>query len=122
MKIKSTNYKAFNINKNNNKYNAKKTYIDGICFASKLESHRYGELMLLQKAGQIKELRWQVPFILFENNKYGHKVEYRADFTYKQNDELVVEDVKSSATKTPLYKLKKRILAEKYGIEIKEVY
>lgn len=30
-------------------------------------------------------------------------------------------DVKSSATKTPLYQLKKRLVAEIYGVEIKEV-
>ena len=34
---------------------------------------------------------------------------------------LVVEDVKSQATKTQVYKLKKKLFEQKYGIEIKEV-
>ena len=33
----------------------------------------------------------------------------------------VKEDCKCEATKTPLYKLKKRLLAEKYGYLIKEI-
>ena len=52
------------------------------------------------------------------NNTYGRAIKYVADFVYEENGQTVVEDVKG--VKTPVYKLKKRMLAEKYGIVIKE--
>lgn len=122
MRMKATAYKTLSIGKNKNKYNAKKTTVDGIVFDSIIEGNRYCELKLLQRAGQISDLKWQVPFVLFEKSEHGRKLVYKADFTYMQNGQLVVEDTKSKATKTQVYKLKKRILAEKYGIVIKEVF
>lgn len=106
---------------NKNKYKNKKVIYNGIKFDSKKECSRYCELKLLERAGVITELKTQVPFVLIEKSKWGRVIKYVADFTYLENEKLVVEDVKSSITKTPLYRLKKRILAERYGIEIKEV-
>jgi hypothetical protein len=48
-----------------------------------------------------------VPFTLFEKSPYGRSLNYIADFSYVENNNLIVEDVKSKATITPLYKLKK---------------
>lgn len=45
----------------------------------------------------------------------------KTQHTYTEDGKKVVEDTKSEATKTPLYRLKKRLLAERYGIKIKEV-
>lgn len=104
-----------------NKYHAVKTTIDGIRLASCFESNRYAELELLERAGIIEDLRLQVPFVLIPKSKYGRAIKYIADFVYTQNGEVVVEDTKSPATITPVYKLKRRIMAEKYGIVIKEV-
>lgn len=100
------------------KYKAIKTTIDGIKFDSKKEAKRYQELKLLQKVNYIKDLKLQVPFVLIEKSQYGRQIKYVADFTYIENGELVVEDTKGF--KTDVYKLKKRLLAEKYGIVIKE--
>lgn len=122
MNAKPTAYKMLHIADSKNKYNAKKTTVDGVTFDSTREAERYCELKLLQKAGQIRDLQWQVPFVLFNKDAYGRKLVYKADFVYRQKDEIVVEDVKSKATKTAVYKLKKRIVAEKYGITIREVY
>lgn len=102
-----------------NKYHAEKTEIDGIKFASKKEARRYQELKQLEEAGEIRHLKLQVPFTLFEKNEYGRVIKYVADFTYYEGDQYVVEDVKGILT--PLYKLKKRIVAEHFGIKIKEV-
>lgn len=44
------------------KYGAVKTEIDGIVFDSKHEAKRYQELWLLEQAGEITNLRLQVPF------------------------------------------------------------
>ena len=102
-----------------NKYRNKKTEVDGILFDSKKEAKRYIELKTLEQLGVIKCLRLQVPYVLFEKSKYGRVVKYIADFVYEQDMEIIVEDVKG--IKTDVYKLKKRIMAEKYGIVIREV-
>lgn len=100
------------------KYNAKKVTVDGITFDSKKESKRYLELKAMEKVGSIQNLQLQVPFILIEKSKYGRSIKYVADFVYNRNGSKVVEDVKG--VKTPVYKLKKRIMAEKYGIIVLE--
>jgi hypothetical protein len=54
----------------------------------------------------------------------GHKIGvYRGDFQYTEcaSGEQIVEDVKSQPTKTPVYRLKKKIVAALYDIEIREV-
>ena len=110
-----------------NKYRNKKVTIDGITFDSIKESKRYQELKLLERANEITELKLQVPFILLENyilnGKKHQGIKYIADFAYIdiKTGKYVVEDVKSQATKTQVYKLKKKLFEQKYGIEIREV-
>jgi hypothetical protein len=100
------------------KYHNSKTSVDGIRFDSKREANRYMELKLLEKAGVIKDLRRQVPYVLINKSCYGRAIKYVADFVYYEGDKLVVEDVKG--VRTPVYKLKKRLMAERFGIEVKE--
>ena len=102
----------------NSKYHAIRTEIDGIKFASKHEANRYIELKLMEQAKAIQDLKLQVTFPLIKKSKYGREIKYVADFTYYENGHLVVEDAKGY--RTDVYKLKKRLLAELYGIEIKE--
>ena len=82
--------------------------------------NRYVELTLLEKAKAIQDLKTQVSFPLIPKSKYGREIKYIADFVYYEDGKLVVEDTKSPATKTPVYRLKKRLMAEIYDIEIKE--
>ena len=105
------------------KYRSIKATVDGITFDSKKEAKRYQELKLLQRANKIENLRLQVPYVLIDKSKYGRQIKYIADFVYydKELKQEVVEDTKSEATKTPVYRLKKRLLVERYGIEIKEI-
>lgn len=101
------------------KYGAVKTEVDGIKFDSKHEALHYQELRLLEQAGEITNLRLQVPFELIPKSKYGMPIRYIADFTYNDlNGQLIVEDAKG--VKTPVYRLKRRMMAEIYNIEIKE--
>ena len=101
------------------KYGAVKTEVDGIVFDSKHEAKRYQELRLLEQAGEIINLRLQVPFELIPKSKYGMPIRYIADFMYNDlNGQLIVEDAKG--VKTPVYRLKRRLMAELKGIEIKE--
>ena len=101
------------------KYGAVKTEVDGIKFDSKHEAKRYQELRLLEQAGEITNLCLQVPFELIPKSKYGMPIRYIADFTYNDgNGQPIVEDAKG--VKTPVYRLKRRLMAELNGIEIKE--
>lgn len=100
------------------KYNARRTVVDGIAFDSIAEANRWCELRLLERAGKISDLRRQVPFTLVERSRHGRAVVYRADFVYIENGREVVEDVKG--VRTEVYKLKRRLMAERYGIEIRE--
>ena len=100
--------------------------IDGITFDSAKEAQRWAELKLLERAGQIFELQRQVPFVLVPKQERDGKVierpvVYRADFVYTENGKEVVEDVKSPATKTKEYILKRKLMLWEYGIQIREV-
>ena len=106
---------------NQPKYKNKKVTTTDGKFDSQLEYYRWCELVLLEKAKKITDLKRQVKFVLIDKSKYGREISYIADFTYLENGELVIEDTKSSATKTRLYGLKKRLMAERYGILIKEI-
>jgi hypothetical protein len=105
------------------KYGAKPTTVDGIRFASQKEARRYGELKLLEKAGEISGVALQPHFDLDVVGGSGrYRIgEYRADFQYTEwrTGKRVVEDVKGF--KTPLYKWKKRHVEAQYGITIREI-
>ena len=92
-----------------NKYNAIKQTYKGEVFDSKRELKRYVELEYLLKAKEISNLELHPKFDLMVNGvKIGR---YTADFRYNKGEEVVVEDVKSKATKTRDYVLRKKILA-----------
>ena len=104
-----------------NKYHAVKTIVDGITFDSKKEAKRYGELKFLEKTGEISRLEVHRRFKLeslhwlakeFEYELVGY---YECDFYYidKMGNE-VIEDVKSRATMTPLYRWKKKHMEIQY--------
>ena len=112
-------YLAQQKKKGRSKYHAQPTVVDGLRFDSKREAARWRELVLLERAGVIKGLRRQVPFVLIDKSEHGRAVTYYADFTYMENGQEVVEDVKG--VKTDVYKIKKRLMAERYGIIIREV-
>jgi len=99
------------------KYNSEKIEFDGKIFDSKKECNRYINLRSLLVAGVITDLRCQVEYIL-------DSCSYIADFVYQEvkSGEIIVEDVKSPATKKlAIYRLKKKMMFSQYKIEIKEV-
>lgn len=111
--------------KRGHKYGAIPTTIDGIRFASKAEAKRYGELKLLEKAGEIKDLELQPKFPLLVHARGGGLPylvgNYVADFRYREGRKgvLKIEDVKGM--KTALYRWKKKHVEAQYGIEITEI-
>lgn len=102
-----------------NKYHAQKTSYKGVVYDSKWEAQRAYELDMLERSGNIKNLQRQVKFILqdsYLNNK-GEKIKpiiYIADFVYEYGGKMIVEDTKSPATKTDVYKIKKKLFEYKY--------
>ena len=112
-----------------------------VVFDSQKEARRFDELMYRLRAGDIRELKLQPEFTIRESytTPEGIKVRairYRADFSYEERVHLlrssgkdidgeevwrkVIEDVKSEATKTRVYAIKKKLLIEQ-GISIREI-
>ena len=110
------------------KYYNKKTVCNGIKFDSKKEADRYVVLNLLQKAGKISDLQVQVPFELIPSQKVdGLTVErpcvYKADFVYRENGKLVVEDTKGykKGTAYSVFSIKRKLMLQIFGIRIREI-
>lgn len=106
------------------KYHNKKVTINGETFDSKKEAARWQELLLLQRAGKISHLNRQVAYELIPSQYIDgtcveRAVKYVADFVYKENGQLIVEDTKGM--RTPEYIIKRKLMLSVYGIRIKEV-
>ena len=118
------------------KYKNQKVTFMGITFDSQLEANRYGELVLMQRAGEITDLRRQVEYELIpsqrEPDTFGPRggrkpgkvieraVYYIADFVYKDKQgNTVVEDTKG--VKTPDYTIKRKLMLWVHKIRITEV-
>ena len=99
------------------KYGNRKVTVDGLTFDSAKEARRWGGLKLLERAGEITDLRRQVRYPIVWN---GVKVcAYVADFVYVLDGVEIVEDVKGF--KTAMYRLKKKLMKACHGVEIHEV-
>jgi hypothetical protein len=101
------------------KYRNKPTIVDGHKFASRAEARRYNELKLFQLSREISDLELQPKFPLVVNGELV--CTYIADFSYEQRGYRVIEDVKSPVTKTPLYRIKAKLLRALTGIVVREV-
>jgi hypothetical protein len=122
------------------KYGNKKYTVDGITFDSMREAHRYQELSMMQKAGIIQDLQLQVKFVLIPTQrerstevyksgknkgklKQGKILErecsYIADFVYRENGVLIVEDAKGM--RTTEYIIKRKLMLWIHCIKIREV-
>lgn len=130
------NYYA--LKKKGNKYHNSAVIVDGISFQSRKEARRWRELKLMESAGMIHGLTRQKKFVLIpaqrEPDTVGkrggkHKgkliereVAYYADYSYydKEGNEIV-EDVKSPATRTKDYILKRKMMMYVHGIRIREI-
>ena len=107
------------------KYRAIPTVVDGIRFASKKEANRYQELKILASAKKILALETNKAKLRWPLTVNGLKIcTYEADFGYVdpmkgERGELIIEDVKGM--KTPVYRIKKRLMKAIHGIDIQEV-
>jgi len=77
---------------------------------------RKGELLLLEQNGQITNLREEVPFEIIVCGQYV--CSYIADFTYIQDGECIVEDVKGRISAE--YSIKRKLMQAIHKIKILE--
>ena len=100
-----------------NKYNNKKTIVDGIKFDSEMESHYYIYLKHLKEMGEVVDFILQPTYLLQEgfdlNGKRIRPITYKADFKviYKDGHEEVI-DVKGKLTEE--FKIKRKMLLYRY--------
>ena len=117
------------------KYHNKKVGYNGEYFDSLKEYRRFCELSLLEKAGEITDLKRQVKFELipaqYEPGTIGarggvkrgklleREVSYIADFVYTHREKQVVEDTKGFRTAD--YIIKRKLMLWVHGIRINEI-
>jgi len=119
------------------KYGNNKIVIGDNTYDSMKEYRRYLDLLMLEKAGEIKDLRRQVKYILIpaqrEPDTVGKRggikkgkllereVAYFADFVYMdvKTGELVVEDTKG--IRTTEYIIKRKLMLYVHHIKIQEI-
>ena len=122
------------------KYGNRQVEYDGYTFDSKKEAIRWAELKLMERSGQITDLKRQIRFDLIpmlreeSTERYvrgpkkgqfkpGKILErptyYIADFVYTEEGKTVVEDAKGFKTKD--YMLKRKMMLWIHGIKIREV-
>ena len=100
--------------KKRNKYNARKTWVDGFCFDSAKEAKYYQSLQLRGRAGLIDRFHRQVMFDL------PGGIVYKCDFqVFNRDGSVEYIDVKGKRTKE--YIMKSKQVKALYGIDIKEV-
>lgn len=111
--------------KRSNKYSARSTRLDGIRFDSRREAKRWAELCLLERAGQIADLRRQVPVDLEGRDgplltRTGRRMRLTVDFVYTdlRTGLTVYEDAKGVPTRD--YEVRRAVAAAQ-GIEVIEV-
>ena len=107
------------------KYGNEKVKDADLTFDSKAEHKRWQYLAMLERAGEIRDLRLQVAFELIPaqvspSGKKERPTVYLADFVYTDRAGCqVVEDVKGAVT--PEFRLKRKLMLWRHGIEVKEV-
>ena len=88
-------------------------------YASTHEADVAASLAALERSGAITNLREQVGFILVPGDGKLRPISYIADFVWDEDGREVVGDAKGF--KTPVYRLKKRMMKLLLGIDIREL-
>lgn len=110
------------------KFGNKKVTVDGILFDSKKESAHYLLLKMRERLKEIEHLDLQPEFAIYIDTPDRGRIDcgtFTADFRYWESycgsAKLRVDDVKSTATKTEAYQLRKKLVEAIYNITITEV-
>lgn len=96
------------------KYSATRTVVDGYKFGSKKEARHYQDLLLAKKSGELLFFFMQTPIHISPG------VVYRLDFLeFWRSGEVRFTDVKGM--RLPMYRLKKKLVEDKYPFKITEI-
>lgn len=121
--------------KKGNKLHAEKvdmTMPDGTLmhFDSKREARRYMDLWLMQRSGEITNLRTQVKYPLLpkqvrSDGTQERAIDYVADFVYEKDGETVVEDSKgfrnTASAAYRVFVMKRKMMLYFHGVTVREV-
>lgn len=121
--------------KKGNKLHAEKvdmTMPDGTLmhFDSKREARRYMDLWLMQRSGEITNLRTQVKYPLLPKQVHPdgtqeRAIDYVADFVYEKDGETVVEDSKgfrnTASAAYRVFVMKRKMMLYFHGVTVREV-
>lgn len=105
------------------KYRNQPVVVDGLKFDSKREANRWQVLRLQERAGDITQLKRQVPFVLAASVKIEGEKRARPalrtviDFTYWRNCAFVVEDTK--VRETQVSRIKRHLMKSVHGIDVR---
>lgn len=112
---------------------------DGETYDSRKEFRRAKELELLERAGEISNVRRQVKYILIPAQRGPEEIgprggrrpgpllerecSYVADFVYEENGKTIVEDVKGyrEGQAYNVFVIKRKLMLWIHGIRVKEV-
>jgi hypothetical protein len=112
--------------------NIKTVTLAGESYDSKKEATYHQQLKMREHAGEVKDIRRQVPFELCTVSTdlgmrpsepvHVHPVAtYRADFVFLEYGVLVVADCKGQKRNSESFQTKKRWMKAQYNIEVREV-
>ena len=106
--------------KRKNKYNARRTWTDGIYFDSRKEAEYYARLKLLHKAGAIAGFLYHGCIVVAEGvGSENRAALYETDFVILKKDGTY-EIVDTKGVETDVFKLKVKALKARYpNVEIK---
>lgn len=91
-------------------------------YASRREADHAARLAALERGGKIWDLKEQVSFVLVPGDGKIRPIRYVADFVWHDAEGRHVADTKGGeATKTPLYRCKKKMMKLLLGIDIEEI-
>jgi len=102
------------------KYNNVKVQLDGLVFDSKKEAAKYGELLLLKRAGEVIDFKHHPKAFVLQggyrcpqNGKWIRPITYTPDFwiLYADGREVWID---TKGYRTEVYKIKLKLFREKY--------
>lgn len=111
------------------KYRNKKCKIGGYSYDSIGEAKRHQQLQIMERAGLIRDLKFQTKITLLESFKYNSKcirgITYKPDFEYFEKNKngdwvRVIEDFKGF--RNQVYKIKKKFVLNSIKDDLNTIF
>lgn len=103
------------------KYRNQPITVDGERYASKIEYAHHSQLLLLEKAGEVRNIRHEPPYQVTISGKLMFTI--KPDHVFEEKTaigswKMRFADTKSKPTITSIFRLKKKIFEAVYGVEL----